>query len=365
MTNLDLIARDVYHAYLGLGPARVPHFEHWSCPDAETYLTGIDFYEHPRECRLELRKRYPQLRLGIPADDAPIPRPADQTRGDAASHSVRWGAGQSWQWDWGHSFRDAEEALRFSPLEQGDFRDIPVVESHDYRDEEGLYRMYRSCLPTEWGDKAPDDRDAVLSFYNTMFMWPLLTFGWDIFLEICLEPEFSRIMDEFAEINRRVFRSIARTPANVVICHDDIVTSRGPVCSPEWMHRYIFPRYEEYWSLLRGSGKRVVFMADGCMDCYADDVMACGACGIITEPYTDFKALARRYPNAVLAGDGDNRVLSRRDPEEIRAMVGSMTETARMSGGYFYCIGNHIPWDIPPESIRLYMDLCAEQGWRG
>ena len=23
-----------------------PHFEHYSCPDAESYLTGIDYFEH-------------------------------------------------------------------------------------------------------------------------------------------------------------------------------------------------------------------------------------------------------------------------------------------------------------------------------
>ena len=31
-------------------------------------------------------------------------------------------------------------------------------------------------------------------------------------------------------------------------------------------------------------------MADGCMDAYADDVIACGACGIITEPYTELSS---------------------------------------------------------------------------
>jgi hypothetical protein len=40
-------------------PKRVPHWEHWSCPDAETYITGIDFYEHPRLCRLRMVELYP------------------------------------------------------------------------------------------------------------------------------------------------------------------------------------------------------------------------------------------------------------------------------------------------------------------
>jgi uroporphyrinogen-III decarboxylase len=130
------------------------------------------------------------------------------------------------------------------------------------------------------------------------------------------------------------------------------------------MHKYIFPRYEEFWSLLKSAGKRVIFMADGCLDAYVNDVFACGADGIVTEPYTDFKEIARRHPHCVLAGEGDNRILSRNRPEEIRAMVESMVQTGRMAGGYFMCVGNHIPWDIPPQAIKLYLDLSAELAHR-
>ena len=130
------------------------------------------------------------------------------------------------------------------------------------------------------------------------------------------------------------------------------------------MHKFVFPRYEEYWAILKDAGKEVTFMVDGCMDKYADDVMACGARGIITEPYTDFKAIARRYDNPVLAGEGDNRILTRNDPAEIRDMVESMVETAKMSRGYFMCIGNHIPWSVPPDAIKRYLDLSAELGYR-
>ena len=32
-----------YLTFLGRGPRQVVHWEHWSDPDAETYLTGIKF----------------------------------------------------------------------------------------------------------------------------------------------------------------------------------------------------------------------------------------------------------------------------------------------------------------------------------
>jgi hypothetical protein len=254
--------------------------------------------------------------------------------------------------------------LNFSPLAQGDFTGWKIVEDRDYRSEETLYQLYRKNYPAEWGDRAPAGSSASVGFYNTMFMWPLLVFGYENFLSICLEPGFARIMDEFAEINRRVFRAFARLPVNFVVCHDDIVLSNGPVCSPAWMRKYIFPRYEEFWGILKKAGKEVLFMVDGGVDAFADDVMACGARGIISEPFTNYKALARKYKNCFIAGEGDNRVLMRNNPAEIRAMVESMVETGRMSGGYMMCVGNHIPFNVPADAVKRYFDLSGELGFR-
>ena len=359
-----------YLSYMGLAPDPIPHWEHWSCPDAETYLAGIDYYEHPKLCREKLRELYPQLGLDVPETDEPRPRPKLDLHGDSSStdeqgrHHVRWGDGETSHWDWGKQFATAADVFAFSPLEQGDFTNIPVVESRDYSDEDKLYAMYRANYPAEWGDSAPDGSPASAFFYNTLFMWPLLTFGWELFLETCLDDRFERVMDEFAEINRRVFRTFARLPVNFVVCHDDIVTSRGPTCSPAWMHRYIFPRYEEFWSMLKAAGKEVLFMVDGRIDAYADDIFACGARGIITEPYTNYKEIARKHKDCFLAGEGDNRVLTRNDPAEIEAMVRSMVETGKMTGGYMMCIGNHIPWNVTPEGIKRYLDLSAELAHR-
>lgn len=97
------------------------------------------------------------------------------------------------------------------------------------------------------------------------------------------------------------------------------------------------------------------------VDAYADDVLTCGARGIISEPMTDYKAIARRHAgeDLFLAGEGDNRILTRNKPDEIKAMVDSMIETSTMTGGYVMCIGNHIPWNVTPEGIKTYLDYAA------
>ena len=355
---------DKYLALMGMWPKRVPHWEHWSNPDAESYLTGIDYYKHPRLCRIKMAEIYPQLELPIPETDDPKVRPklgAGGMNSDTSKHTVRWGDGETATWQHGEAFfKSEEEVFAFSPLEKSDFSSWPhVVENMDFSSEDAIYRRLRKACPQEWGNKAPEGDTMKAVFYNTMFMWPLLTFGWELFMQCCLDERFERIMDEFAEINRRVFRAISRLPVNFVLCHDDIVTTRGPVCSPAWMHKYIFPRYEEYWSMLKKAGKEVIFMADGCMDAFADDVMACGARGIISEPYTDYKKIARKHKDCFLAGEGDNRILSGNDRKEIKKMVLDMADTAKMTGGYMMCIGNHIPWNVPPEAVKYYLDYSA------
>ena len=272
-----------YFSYLGRGPERLVHWEHWSNPAAATYITGIDFYEAPQTCMKRLYEIYPFLGVTLPKSNEPIP-PIDE-QGDKGWG--RWGTSYRdfWQQDVAsHRFESVEDMLKFSPLEQADFTDWNVVVDGDYSSEEVIFERFRKQYPEDWGDDPPEESPISVGFYNTMFMWPLLVFGYENFLSICLEPGFARIMNEFAEINRRVFRAFARLPVNFVICHDDIVLTNGPVCSPEWMRTYIFPRYEEFWSILKESGKEVIFMVDGCIDAFVDDVMACGARGIISEP---------------------------------------------------------------------------------
>jgi len=357
------MANSRYESMMGHGPKKISHIEHWSNPDAATYITGIDYYQQPRSCMLRLNEMYPFINVGVPGKDEPIPRLEEQND----KGKGRWGDSYRNHWQQevaANRFKSREEMLRFSPLEQGDFRGWNVVVDGDYRSEEIIYERYRKNYPEEWGDEAPEGSTASVGFYNTMFMWPLLVFGYQNFLSICLEPEFERIMDEFAELNRRVFRAFARLPVNFVGCHDDIVLASGPVCSPKWMRKFIFPRYEEFWGIVKATGKEVTFTVDGCVDAFVDDVMACGARGIISEPFTDYKAIARKYKDCFIAGEGDNRILMRNDPEEIRAMVESMVETGRMSRGYMMCIGNHIPFNVSPEGIKRYFDLSAELAYR-
>lgn len=116
--NID---RMKYDSFMGRGANRLVHWEHWSNPDAATYITGIDYYEAPRSCMLKLDEMYPYAGFkppdtGVLADDTPIPRIEDQ---EDQGHG-RWDTSyrDHWQQDVAsHRFESFDEMLEFSPLE--------------------------------------------------------------------------------------------------------------------------------------------------------------------------------------------------------------------------------------------------------
>lgn len=343
--------------------------EHFSNPDAEQLITGIDPWEHPKLARerfLELT----DIDMGsVPVSDEPIEKlPEGQSSFEDASgrRAVRWGMGQSWHWDWGRLFPDIGSVLRYRPLERMDQRGMEVVESRDYsasvEELAGQLQSGIDAVRATTGDRAL----VTGGFYNTIFMWPLLTFGWENFLELgaAYKDECKRLMSEFAEFSRKMFRAWALTDIEIVFSHDDICFQGGPVFSPAWLREMVYPYYEEFWGYLRDAGKKVAFMCDGNVDAVADDVIACGAHGIISEPYTNWPEIARKHPDAILAGDGDNRVLASGDREAVFEMVRRMAEWGKPYPGYFFCVGNHIPWDLPAEAVKAYFEAAELYGVR-
>ena len=348
---------------------RIPHWESLSNPAFEEQMTGIDPWKHPLKARQRLLEKIPQDIGALITSDEPVERLEEGRltfEDEDGRRSARWGTGRTWHWNWGENFKSIDDVLAYDPLEHMDQRDTGVVAGYDYRlsVDELAGELQRSIDEKR---KIAGTRVLVSGgFYNTIFMWPLLTFGWELFLELgaAYPEETAGLLSRFSERSRKIFQAYARTDIEVITSHDDICFVRGPVFSPAWLRRMIYPYYEEFWGILKEAGKKVVFISDGSVDAVADDIFACGADGIRSEPYTNWSTIAEKHPDKVLTGDGDNRIIATGDRRAIFKMVEEMTEWGKRYPGYFYCVGNHLPWNLPAEGIVHYFDASEKYGRR-
>ncbi|MCC6442755.1 MAG: hypothetical protein IT210_04765 [Armatimonadetes bacterium] len=257
-------------------------------------------------------------------------------------------------WHSSYPFHSVEEVLAFDPLKAAK---LPSME-------ELTADVRRSW---ENGQKAYPEAVFPGGFYNTVFMWHILTFGWDLFMEAAMfDPDrFEKVMDAFVEMSMMVVQAHIKAEVPVFLCHDDIVWASGTVFSPEWMRRYVFPRLTRLLTPLREAGIKVLFCSDGNFTEYIDDLAEAGAEGFIFEPMTDLEYIVRRYGQThVIIGNIDSRILQFKKPKEIRAEVKRCADLGRDCPGYFFAVGNHIPYVVPIPSIECYLEACQEFGKR-
>jgi uroporphyrinogen-III decarboxylase len=131
------------------------------------------------------------------------------------------------------------------------------------------------------------------------------------------------------------------------------------------MRRYVFPRHKRLWSPLREAGIKVLFCSDGNFDAFVDDLAAAGAQGFIFEPLTDLKRIVERYGRThVIVGNIDSRILQFQGPEAIRAEVKRCADLGRSCPGFFFAVGNHIPYTVPIPSVECYLEAIRAYGRR-
>ncbi len=257
-------------------------------------------------------------------------------------------------WASHYDLKTEEDVLRFDPVAAADLPSLDAL-TDDVR------RSY------EQGQGAYDDAVFPGGFYNSVFTWPIVTFGWELFLTAAMtDPDrFDRVMEGFFEITMLVVEAHIRAEVPVFLCHDDIAWASGPVFSPEWMREHVFPRHERMWKPLREAGIKVLFCSDGNFDVFVDDLARAGAEGFIFEPLTSLERIVEHYGRThVIIGNADSRILQFKGPAEIRAEVKRCADVGRGCPGYFFAVGNHLPYTVPIESIECYLDACDEFGRR-
>ena len=145
---------------------------------------------------------------------------------------------------------------------------------------------------------------------------------------------------------------------------EDMAYKTGPLISPEWVERFMLPRYQQMTDFLRSQGIDVIHIdSDGNVNELIPVWLKAG----ITFPWPleaaaemDAVALRKMYGrDLILSGNIDKRLFPK-GKDAIREEVMSKVPFLLESGVYFPCLDHAVPPDISLENFRYYINLLRD-----
>ncbi len=201
----------------------------------------------------------------------------------------------------------------------------------------------------------------MVSGFITMFGWDMLLLAAGTDLEA-----FGKLANRYADWLLPRWHALAECDSPIVLCHDDMVWTSGPVFNPSFYREVIFPNYARYWAPVLEAGKKLVFCSDGNYTMFVDDIARAGAQGFIMEPLTDMGYIAENYGDThFFIGNADTRILLSGTKEAIRAEVARCMDIGKDCPGFFMAVGNHIPSNTPIKNALYYNQCYLEMAERG
>jgi hypothetical protein len=262
-------------------------------------------------------------------------------------HAVYAAGGTDWNTDIHSPFKEPEEVLAFDPWDMFGPRDKAELT----RKFEAHYKANCAYYP---------DAVNMTGIYVTCISGLIDMFGWDLLLAAAgTDPRrFGDLTNRYSRWIGQYYEALAEADVPVVMSHDDMVWTSGPIFAPEWYRTYVFPNLKKHYAPLIDSGKKIMFTADGSYTAFIDDVAACGVHGFILEPLTDMAYIAEKYGRThVFVGNADTRILLSGTKAQIRAEVERCMAIGKKCPGFFMCVGNHIPPNTPVENAIYYNDV--------
>lgn len=247
-------------------------------------------------------------------------------------------------------FHDPEEVLQFDPCAALGWNDrsalIKRFEDH-----------YRGNC------EAHPDGVNMSGVYVSLVSGLIGLFGWDnLLLAAGTDPHrFGKLANRYALWVQQYFDALAESNVPVVMIHDDMVWTSGPIFRPAWYREYVFPNLTKYIDPLRQAGKKVMFTSDGNFTPFLRDIANAGVNGFVFEPLTSLETIVEEFGQThVIIGNADTRILLLGTPEEIRAEVERCMLAGRSCPGFFMAVGNHIPPNTPVENCLIYNQVYEE-----
>ncbi len=248
-------------------------------------------------------------------------------------------------------FDSPEEVLAYDPMEE-----LGIYDKKDLRESFESFYAYMSGSYYQ-------DAVNMSGTYITLFSGLISIFGWEMLLYAggMDRDAFGRVVSRYEKWISQFFDAFAETDIPVMMVHDDIAWTSGPVFHPEWYRKYIFPAYKRLWAPVIESGKRLIFTSDGDYTLFLDDIVACGAHCLVMEPMADMAVFAEKYGKThAFIGNADTRILLSGSREDIRNEVKRCINIGKSCPGFIMAVGNHIPVNTPVENALYYNEVFEE-----
>ena len=286
-------------------PDVIPHQIWLNHPEFILDATGIDYYNKPLTASLCFHERFDVDNGGpVAVEDNPVPRPETVATGDSGEMTDE---GFNTIWHRCSPFTEPEQLWDFDPDPWG--KDCEKAIEPNY-----MTKNFRWCfeLDTWLGRRIEEDAawakierlypgkfTNARSFYCTSFMWAICIFGWDVFLmALGMNPEKTgEAIGRISDITAKMYEYFATCEgAEFIVPHDDLCMTSGPVTSPAWYHKYIYPQYERIFEPVKKTGKKVIYLSDGDISKLALDI-ADYVDGFIFESSTSADFMFKHFAN--------------------------------------------------------------------
>ncbi|MCE5217487.1 uroporphyrinogen decarboxylase family protein [bacterium] len=198
--------------------------------------------------------------------------------------------------------------------------------------------------------------------YATLLTRATLEFGWEPFLvAAALEPErFGALLERFALASLSVISGWCCVEGvEMIAIHDDIAATRGPILSPDWCRRWLFPWYGRFFEAIHAAGRRVMYQSDGNYLPVLDDLLALKPDGLFVESSSldPAEVMRRGGPGLLYLVKTDSRAIDVGTPEQIRRELEKLRSLHQHYPGMLMYRGGGNP---SPENARAFSELYQE-----
>lgn len=338
---------------------KIPHKLIMNHPEFIKHITGIDSEENPLDAALRFHELY-EVEIGGPLSlsNQPIKK--------TDSHGIKSEASPETEWYISSPFKTVEEVLAFDADPYG--KDAGKALYPGY-----ALQNFRWLFETNWnGQKQKDievwDKIEKLypgkftpgaGFYTTAFMWPIMIFGWDLFLEAggLYPDETGALIKRLSAITKKYFEYVSESIDLFMVPHDDIAMAGGPVFNPSWYRKYIFPIYEEVYEPVRKVKKPIIFMSDGNLSMFLDDIRVLNPDGVSFEISTDLDQVINTLgKDKIIEGNIDCRVIEMGTKDDIFNEIKRVAQKAQDIPGFILCCTNGLNSNVPLKNMQYYFD---------